>query len=360
MPDSIVQNVGIRGIACAVPRRRLTEDALAAQFGPKDAKRLTKSTGVLERRVTRSLCTSDLCVAAAEALMRDLCWEPASISHLIFVTQTPDYFIPATACIIQDRLKLPTTCAAFDVNLGCSGYPYGLWIAAKMMEPGQRALLLAGDITFKISKDDRATIPILASAGSATALEYDSQAPTPDMAFSLGTDGSGYRNIIVEAGRCRVPLSAETTKIVVDEQGNKKSREHLHMNGAEVFAFSLREVPDLITRTLALAKWEQGFCDDFVFHQANRFMLEHIAQKLDLPPEKVPMCLEKFGNTSSASIPLALHSQRLDQMRGSSRHYLLAGFGIGWSWAACALTFGPIVVPDLVEVDEIPGAERPE
>ena len=353
MAESIVQNVAIKGIGCAVPKRRLAEEALAEHFGPKDARRLIKTTGVAERRVTRNLCTSDLCVAAAEALLRELKWEPSSISHLIFITQTSDYVLPAAACIIQDRLKLPMSCTAFDVNLGCSGYPYGLWLLSRMLEPGQRALLLAGDIMFSVSYDDRTTMPVFGDAGSATALEYTSQAGVHPIYFSMGTDGSGYRNIIVEAGRCRVPLTPETTRLVTDEHGNKTSQANLRMNGAEVFAFGLREVPRLVTRTLELADWSVESCDDFVFHQANRFMLDHIVQKLDVPPHKVPMSICEFGNTSSASIPLSLYAARREELRHGERRYLLAGFGVGWSWAASAIRLGPIAVPDLVELDEL-------
>jgi 3-oxoacyl-[acyl-carrier-protein] synthase-3 len=329
------------------------EESLVEKFGAKDAKRLVKGTGVRERRISQTLCTSDLCVAAAEVLLRDLAWDPASVSHLVLVTQTPDYFYPASACIIQDRLHLSRKCSAFDVNLGCSGYPYGLWMLAKLLEPGQRALLLAGDTTANVSQDDRATMPIFGDAGSATALECHSTGEIEPMSFSVGTDGSGHRHIMVEAGRCRVPLSLETAQPITDELGNRTSRADLRMNGAEVFAFGLREVPPLVNHMLEAAGWQRDNCDDFIFHQANRFMLEHVAQNLELPPEKVPLCLEQYGNTSSASIPLTLCAARAEMLREQSRRYLLAGFGVGWSWAAAAMRLGPIVVPEILEVDEL-------
>ena len=342
MPDCTLNNVSVAGISCAVPKRKVTESDLAAAFGEKAARRLVSGTGVKERRIDPSLCTSDLCYAAAERLLDDLGWERETIDHLIFISQTADYVLPATACVLQDRLNLPTHCTAFDVNLGCSGYPYGLWLAGKLMDPGQRALLLVGDTSsMYINTDDRSAVPLFGDAGSATALESSNELGNPEISFSLGTDGSGFRNIIVEAGGCRLPAVEDPA------QGN------LSMNGAEVFGFAIQGVPPLVEKTLKYAGWKPENCDDIVFHQANGFMLKHLAEKLNAPLKKVPMCLENYGNTSSASIPLTLVTERRDELRQQIRNYLLVGFGVGWSWGAAALELGQICVPELIELESL-------
>lgn len=346
LPDN---TLSVRGLACAVPAARATAADLAAAFGETDARRLVRGTGVHERRLS-SHCTSDLCLAAAERLLAELGWERNSISHLVLVTQTPDYPLPATACLLQHRLGLPTHCTAFDVNLGCSGYPYGLWLAGRLLEPGQRALLLVGD-TIRAAPGDRSTVPLFGHAGSATALERHLEATSEaPVHFVLGTDGGGGRHILVEAGGSRLPCDSVTCQPQIRPDGNVRSQADLFMNGAEVFSFALQQVPALVEAGLARAGWTQAECDDLVFHQANGFMLKTLADKLDLPPEKIPSCLDRFGNTSSASIPLTLVTCRADELRAGRRNCLLVGFGVGWSWAAAALPLGPLVIPNLIEV----------
>jgi len=351
MPESRIHDVAIRGIACAVPRRRETEKDLAAVFGEKDARRLVRGTTVQERRLDRSLCCSDLCQASASELIRSLNWDPRSIKHLVFVTQSSDYLLPATACVLQDRLGLDPDCSAFDVNLGCSGYTYGLWLAGRIVEPGQRALLLVGDTPYQIAPEDRSALPLFGAAGAATALESTKDSGTPPLAFFLGTDGSGYRNIFIPAGHCRTPHSIATLERTMCPDGIVRSQEDLYMNGPEVFAFSLNQVPPLVDRTLNLAGWTIDQCDDFVFHQANGFMLQHLSEKIGIPATKVPKSIELFGNTSSASIPLTMVTERRSEMLNQSRKFVLAGFGVGWSWAGAAIHLDPIVVPELIEME---------
>jgi 3-oxoacyl-[acyl-carrier-protein] synthase-3 len=242
---------------------------------------------------------------------------------------------------LQHRLALPTSCAAFDVNLGCSGYVYGLWIAASLVAAGQRrVLLLVGDTINKlVSPLDRATALLFGDAGSATALESDPDAGP--MHFVLGTNGAGGRHLIVPAGGARQPHTAETSVRSARENGNVRSDDDLHMVGAEIFAFTLKEVPPLIDQALAAAGWTRDDVDHVVFHQANRFMLQHLARKMNLDEAKVTMALQQFGNTSSASIPLALSSAvRAD----AHKKFILAGFGVGYSWAALAFAPAPFLI----------------
>lgn len=355
MPEITISGLKLHGVACATPKGTADAGQLAKQFSEDAVQKIVKSTGIQRRRTSAILCTSDLCHAAAERLLNELGWPRDSVTHLIFVSQSPDYVLPATSCALHSRLGLGKECSAFDVNLGCSGYVYGLWLAASLLQPGQRALLLAGDtISRTVSSQDRATLPIFGDAGSATALEKSTEAEGREMAFSLGTDGAGYKHIIIPAGGFRNPSSELTRQTTVREGGNARSDEHLFMNGAEVFAFTLREVPPLVERTLNLVQWSTDSVDAFVFHQANRFMLEHLAQKMEVPSDKLTIGLENCGNTSSASIPMALTTQLAPRLRTEKLKLLLAGFGVGWSWAAAAVELGPICLPDLIEVEDPP------
>lgn len=350
MPESVFKRAALRGIASAVPAKREGEAELAAVFGEKDARRLVKGIGIKERRIDRNLCTSDLCFEAAKKLMDELGWEPSSINHLVFVTQSPDYKIPASACILQERLGLSTNCSAFDINLGCSGYTYGIWIISKLLEPGQRALFLAGDVIINVSPFDRAAVPLFGDCGTATAIECPLSEDGTEIALVGGTDGSGYSNIIIPTGACRLPRSTATAERKNGPDGILRSDDDFYMNGPEVFAFAIREVPPLLQRCMALKGWDKDELDAVVFHQANAFMLSTIASKLGIPMSKVPMSIERFGNTSSASIPLTLTVCLRETLQKGGAKLLLAGFGIGWSWAALALQPGPLVMPELIEV----------
>jgi 3-oxoacyl-[acyl-carrier-protein] synthase-3 len=251
--------------------------------------------------------------------------------------------------VLQQRLGLSSQCAALDVNLGCSGYTYGLWLVARMLEPGQRALLLVGD-TINPNPHDRSALPLFGHAGSATALERSPVLPPTKSVFVMGTDGSGARNIIIEAGHSRVPSSKFTRSCGVCSDGNVRSQEDLFMNGSEVFAFALQRVPEIARACLDHAEWALTDCDDVVFHQANGFMLRTLADKMDIPADKMPTSIEWFGNTSSASIPLTLVAARREAYMAGPRRCLLLGFGVGWSWAAAGMELGPLVIPPIIEL----------
>lgn len=339
MASTRIENVSITGIASAVPERKQTLEDVGATFGEKTARRILKATGVSERRSSAKLCSSDLCEAAAERLLAELGWERESIGALIFVSQTADYQLPATSCVLHGRLGLPKSCAALDINLGCSGYIYGLMVAGQMVNDGsmRRVLLLVGDTISRIvSPEDRATVPLFGDAGTATGLEFDGKAQP--LTFVLGTDGTGYRNLIVPAGGARQPVGSKD----------------LSMDGSEVFTFTLKEVPALLKETLATAAWKLEDVRQFIFHQANQMMLDYLVRKMEIDSARVPLSIAEYGNTSSASIPLTISDKLRDGGISRGDKLLLIGFGVGFSWASLAWHVAePLVLPALVEVSDV-------
>jgi 3-oxoacyl-[acyl-carrier-protein] synthase-3 len=357
MATSAIKNVRITGIASAVPSVVSTTADLARTFGDAEAAKLAESSGVKERRIaTDALCTSDLCEAAARRLLQEMSIDAQTVDALIFVSQTPDYLLPATSCVLQGRLGLSKACAAFDVSLGCSGYVYGMWIGSSLIAAGaaRRVLLLVGDtISRTVSPEDRSTATLFGDAGTATLLEFD-EAASP-LTFVLGTDGRGAENLIVPAGGFRRPRGDNSSSRTVREGGNVRSDEDLYMNGAEVFTFTLREVPSLIQSALAAVGWTVDDVNAYVFHQANRFMLTHLAKKIKLPADRVVIALENFGNTSSASIPLAISAKLRGKLDHETMRVMMAGFGVGLSWGAMVAELSNVVLPEIVTVPVAPG-----
>ena len=357
MATARVPGVRIAGIASAVPATRVPVTTAAEIFGADMIQKISQNTGIEYRHVTSpGLCSSDLCVVAAKRLLEELRWEPSSVEALIFVTQTPDFpSIPATACTLQMRLGLSRSCAAFDVTLGCSGHVYGLWLAMSLIAGSglSRVLVLAGDVASVLSSPlDRAVSLLFGDAGSATAIEKDVTASP--CVFSMGTDGSGYKNLIIPSGMhyARHPRDSATCIRRKAEDNNQRSAEDLFMDGTEVFAFTIREVPPLVNQVLNAAGWELEEVDAFVFHQANKFMITHLAKTMKVPLNKVPLSLKEYGNTSSASIPLTITTQLREEISSQSLRLLLVGFGVGYSWGACAVHCGPLVAPPVVLVDK--------
>jgi 3-oxoacyl-[acyl-carrier-protein] synthase-3 len=353
MAVSKISGVRITGIACAVPEKRQTLMDDVLEFSREEIEKISKNTGVMHRHISpEGMCTSDLCHAASEKLFEELDIDRESIDALIFVSQTPDYFLPATSCVLQFRLNLTTDCAAFDVNLGCSGYPYGIWLASNLIFSGsaKKVLLLAGDTcNYKVSNLDRGSALLFGDAGTATILESCDKAE--QMTFVLGTDGSGCNNLIIPAGSFRNPSTEVTRTSNERENGNIRSDENLYMNGAEIFTFTLRVVAPMVKTLLKESGSAIEDIDYFVMHQANSFILKHLTKKLKLPSEKVPIAMENFGNTSSASIPMTLKDALSTMLKNEDLRLVLAGFGVGYSWAAVELQLNKIVMPDLVLVN---------
>ncbi|NSL91437.1 3-oxoacyl-ACP synthase III family protein [Acetobacter syzygii] len=323
MSQCSVKGITLRGVVCALPQHRVENDYFAGRFDEKTIKDVTELTGVSTRYMAAPEQTaSDLCFAAADRLLEDLNWPRESVDAVIFVSQTPDQRMPATACILHGRLGLAPHCQAFDVGLGCSGYVYGAWLVSALMAIGlRRVLLLAGDTSSRmVDPNDRSTALLFGDAGSATAFEYDVNAPL--CYFDLGTDGKGANFLTVAGGGFR-PVDPQAT-----------DANYLHMDGSSVFGFTIGTVPKLIKATLEQASTTKEQVDLFALHQANRFILRHIGKKLSLTPEQLPINIDQFGNTSSASIPLLLCADRAEQITTTPTTMLMAGFGVGLSWGA--------------------------
>lgn len=341
----------VSGISAAVPRN-MESNMDYRWITKKERESLIKNIGVETRRVApKGVTTSDLCVAAAEPLLRELNWDRREIELLVFVSQSRDYLVPTTACIVQDRLGLPHSCLAFDVGMGCSGYLYGLSVAAGMLQARaiRKALLMVGDIsTLTTSYRDKSTYPLFGDVGTVTALEYDPDAPA--IHFNLQTDGSGYRALIIPDGGARNIVTRKSFDIKKIDQGIYRTNLHLEMNGIEVFNFTLREVVPNIKTLLNSTGISLQEIDHVVFHQANRLIIETMRKMLKLPPEKVPYSIREFGNTSGGSLPLTMVAKLYDQLRTEPQQLLLSAFGVGLSWGSAIIETDRIAVPDLLEV----------
>lgn len=343
--------VGIKGLSAAVPKNKIINYEYTQYFPAEDVKQVVDKIGVYERRFAEpGVCSSDLCYAAAEKLLSDLSVNKDEIDLLVFVSQTPDYRMPATSVILQHRLGLGKQTIAFDLNLGCSGFIYGLSVVYSMMENSglRKALLLDGETRSRVySPKDRKTAFIFGDAGVAALIERDDA--FGESFFSLNSDGSKEDLIKMNAGGYRNPSSPETLKEkVVDEYGNIRSEEHGYMNGSDVFNFVIKEIPSDIKNTLSYAGVDKSEIDYFVFHQANNFINSYLAKKLKIDEEKIPSTIHKYGNTSSVSIPLTVASELATTYAG--KKIMMSGFGVGMTWASAVLNTADCFISDLVEI----------
>lgn len=344
MPNCAFTQVDIEAvIGCAGPIRRTLEEDAALLFAdaPEQVARIRDFVGIHSRQVAPVGITAlDLCERAARAALVDIV--PDAI---IFVTQTPDHPQPSNANLLHGRLGLGKQVACFDINQGCSGWVYGLWVAASLVESGgcETVLLCAGDtISQIIHPKDRSVVPLFGDAGSATLLRRRSQPGAP-LHFSLHSDGSGNQAICVPHGGARHPLTDASHQESPDTEGNVRTPATLLMNGLEVFNFTLREEPTAVKNLLTQAGIAAADIDHLVFHQANKFILTNLAKRVGVPLERTPMrTLGAYGNQSSASIPFALANELAESLRTGSRTVLASGFGVGLSWASFAGKVGPI------------------
>lgn len=343
MATGIINNVEIKGIACAVPDCLRSSEEYNDIFGEEAVRKFVNMTGIKTRRVAiEEQCASDLCYVAAKNVIEKLEWEPSSIDALILITQTPDYAVPATACVLQHRLGLSEDCIAFDINLGCSAYVYGIWLASTMISTQNinRVLLLVGDTSnYGLNPGDSATAMIFGDGGTATALE---RSEGKNIKYFLKTKGSNYKTIIVPAGHAR---SRCRTNIEPSEYG-------LHMNGSEVFTFTITDVPRAINDFMAQNGIEPKDIDNYVFHQANLFILKHLAKKIGAPMEKLAISIDRYGNTSAESIPLTLVDTFGNDETSETVRLFLCGFGVGLSWGGIYLEMNKSVCLPMIYTND--------
>ena len=333
----------IQSIATHVPEGVLTNEELAERFGNWTASEIFEKTGMLERHIAApGECASDLAFAAARKLIEGGRLTPSSVDALLFCTQSPDYFLPTTACVLQERIGLPKKILALDFNLGCSGYVVGLSLAKGLIESGQvnSVLLLTADTYSKfIHPMDRSARTLFGDGASATFLEASDVDSGGLDAFVFGTDGKGAGELIVPAGGCRTPRSPETATVKADADGNLRSGDHLYMNGREIFRFAITTVPKTVNDLMRKSGMTRDSVDYLLLHQANRYMVDELARKMQWPKQKVPVEVEHLGNTVSSTIPFLLEKMVQDRRLTAGKKVLLVGFGVGYSWAGCSVVW---------------------
>lgn len=341
-----IPNVKIEGISASVPKffkENLTDPLVA------DAEKIQKNTGINKRHLAGpGICTTDLCVDAAHKLISDLNWGIESIDCLVFVTQTPDYILPSSAPLLQNRLGLSQACFTLDISSGCSGYIYGLSTIASLMQSGgfKRGLLLVGDTISKLcSEEDKSTYPLFGDAGTATALSFDTS--SANIKFYTGVDGSGKDAIIVQDGGYRNMCGPISLNRVDYGEGIVRSNVELTLEGMDVFSFGISKGPLSINQLLEKYDINKDEVDAFVFHQANLFMNEKVRKKLGLEEDKVPYSLQEFGNTSCATIPLTMVFALADKLKSQKMKLMACGFGVGLSWGSAYFETENLVIPEL-------------
>lgn len=328
-----IENIAIKGLACALPTIKIASVSRYDDFGKEAVDKIINKTGVESiYKTTEEQTASDLAYVAAKDLLEKKNIDIQSIGALILVTQTPDYRLPATACVLQYRLGLSEECICFDINLGCSGYVNGLYTIASIMRSSdiKKALLLVAETpTKRISPLDRSLSMLFGDCGTATLLEKDNDAVS--MVFKFKTFGERFKKIIVPAGGYR-NINASSERVMWAD-GNIRSDYDTYMNGQDVFSFSITEVPEFIKEFMAEINTSEADYNYFVMHQANQYILKQIGKKLKADSSKIPISMIHYGNTSSTSIPLTLAYLTEQGAKGRLR-FLLSGFGVGLSWGS--------------------------
>ena len=349
MAEITYKGVGISAVAACVPKNVSSNYEMDHLMSKEEIEKTVDSIGIKEKRFAdETVCASDLCAKAAEKLFEDNNIDRESIDMLLFVSQTPDYKIPGTAPILQHKLGLSKNTACLDLSIGCSGYIYGLSTAFSYAstEGISRVLLLVGDTFSKIVNPlDKVNAPLYGDAGTATLIEKGDFAKSY---FNLFADGSGAESIVIPSGQGRLPSSKSTIIPKKDKDGSYRSLNELYMSGMDVFNFSLRAVPNSINKMLLLSEKSLREIDVILLHQANRFMTDFLIKRLKYNTGLVPYCLEKYGNTSSPSIPLTISSELADYPI-ENKKVLMCGFGAGLSWGTLYYEFKKCNISSVIE-----------
>lgn len=326
-----MKHASIGPIAVHLPERVETNEQLANEFPRWDLDLIFSKTGIANRHIAEpDECASDLGVKAAQKLFHDFDVDPQSIDFILFCTQTPDYPLPTTACLLQERLGLKTTCGAMDFNLGCSGFVYGLALADGLIRTGsvKRLLLVTAETYTKyIHSEDRSLRTIFGDGAAATLIDASDEQSLS--AFQYGTDGSGADTLLVTEGGARRKEDAHQPR------HRQRWKSTLYMDGPALINFTVAAVPELIEQVLTTAELDPGDIDLYLLHQATRKMLQQLQERLDLDDRRLPIVMESCGNTVSSTIPILINELRADQRLRLGMRNMLVGFGVGWSWAGC-------------------------
>lgn len=344
--------VQIDGVAACVPSNIEVNHSLDLFGSADEYEKFVATTGIERCRVVADgTCASDMCLVAAQKLMNKLNWTAEDVECLIFVSQTPDYKLPATSCVLHGKLGLSKNCMTFDISMGCSGWVYGISTMASILSAGniKKGLLLVGDTVSRTkSPRDKSTYPLFGDAGTATALSYNIDAAP--LHVSMYTDGSSYDAIMIEDGGSRNPVSEKSFEYVDYGNGIVRNRLQSILDGSSVFIFGISKAPQCVNQLIEHFAIDKDGVDYFVFHQANMLMNEKIRTKLKLTEEKVPYILKDFGNTSSTSIPLTMVVRLREQVSQQARTVIACGFGVGLSWGAVHFDTKNLICCELIEI----------
>ena len=347
-----LKNSKIAGICCTLPDNRLSVYDIGTQyFERSDIEKVVKSVGLeYIYKAKPNQTTSDLALDACNNLIDGIGWDRNVIDGLILVTQTPDYILPSTANILQDKLKLPKGCVPLQVDLGCSGYVYGLWLASELISNNtcRKVIVVAGDTMSKTTSNKDKSVMMISDCVSATAVEHVEGCD--ESIYSLYSDGSGAENLIIKDGGFRNPVSENSYVLIEDEDGNCRTNMNLFMDGMAIFLFAIGEVSETLNKFISDFNINIDDVDGILFHQANRYLISMLAKNANIPLNKVPINIEKFGNTSGASIPLLICDTLRNDLKKKDLNVVMAGFGVGLSWGFAKLLLHRGTYTDIIFV----------
>lgn len=352
MSKLTTSKVRIVGMSACVPSTIEDNLTLPIFADESEAAKVVASTGIERHRKADVGCTaSDLSVKAIEKLLADLGWQSCDVDCLFYVCTSRDYIAPQTSCILQHRLGLRQDCFVMDLPLGCSGWVYGMSVITSIMQIGtfQRGLLVAAETnTLNRSQKDRTVRPLFGDAATVTALRYDEKYNKP-YNFVFGVDGSGAEAVMAPYGGMRNPTTIESLQEVEIEPGVIRKGTDMVVRGMDVFGFAIKQPPRSIKELVEIFNVDLEKIDYLFLHQANKFIDEKIRKSLKIPAEKVPYCIQDFGNVTSASIPLTMVTQCRNSFKDNGSHSVACGFGVGLAWATMEFFTEPMVVSELVE-----------
>lgn len=345
-----LKNSKIAGICCSLPDNRLSVYDIGTQYFDRgDIEKVVKSVGLeYIYKAKPDQTTSDLALDACNNLIDGIGWDRNEIDGLILVTQTPDYILPSTANILQDKLKLPKGCVALQINLGCSGYVYGLWLASELIGNAtcKKILVVVGDTLTKTISDRDKSVIMVSDCVSATAVEYVEG--YDESIYSLYSNGSGAESLIIKDGGFRNPINENSYVLIKDEDGNYRTSMNLSMEGMAIFLFAINEVSKTLNKFVSDLDINIEDLDYILLHQANRYLMTVLARNAKIPIDKVPINIEKFGNTSGASIPLLICDSLGDDLKKKNLKVVMAGFGVGLSWGFVDLLLQQGIYTDII------------